>query len=128
MEQKYRRVTAEELARIGYVPNKTKYNEHIAFANKYYPPEAHTMTLVINSEYNDSTYDNRLKYVIVHDQDGNEVPPIKKTARECRDKWEDLSIPGSYNGHYSTFESNEEMDDVVIILSDKLPEFYVKEN
>ena len=124
----YRRATAEELAKIGYVPNKDKYDNHIAFAKKYYPAEAHTMTLVVHSEYNDSTYDNELQYVIVHDKDGNELPPIKKTAKECRAGWSDLRIPNTSIGHYGDNESEEPMEDVVIQLTDELPEFYVKVN
>ena len=124
----YRRATAEELAKIGYVPNKDKYDNHIAFAKKYYPSEAHTMTLVVHSEYNDSTYDNELQYVLVHDKDGNELPPIKKTAKECRDSWSDLKIPGCSSGNYGYNESEEPMEDIVIQLVDELPEFYVKVN
>ena len=124
----YRRATAEELAEVGVVFNKDKYMKHINFAKAYYPPEAHTMTLVVHSEYNDSTYDNQLQYVIVHDKDGNELPPNKKTAKECRAGWEDLTIPGSFAGNYGANESEEPMEDVVILLSEEFPEFYVKVN
>lgn len=124
----YRRATAEELAEAGVVLNKDKHMKHINFAKAYYPPEAHTMTLVVHSEYNDSSYDNQLQYVIVHDKDGNELPPIKKTAKECRSGWESLTIPGSFSGNYGNNESEEPMDDVVIQLTDELPEFYVKIN
>ena len=80
------------------------------------------------SEYNDSTYDNELQYVIVHDKDGNELPPIKKTAKECREGWADLRIPNTSIGHYGDNESEDPMEDVVIQLTDELPEFYVKVN
>ena len=124
----YRRATAEELTKAGVVLNKDKHTKHIDFAKKYYPAEAHTMTLVIHSEYNDSTYDNELQYVLVHDKDGNELPPIKKTAKECRDSWSDLRIPNTSIGHYGDNESAEPIEDVVIQLTDELPEFYVKVN
>ena len=96
----YRRATAEELAEVGVVLNKDKYMKHTNFAKSYYPPEAYTMTLVVHSEYNDSTYDNGLQYVLVHDKDGNELPPLKKTARECREGWTNLKIPNTCVGHY----------------------------
>lgn len=86
------------------------------------------MTLVVHSEYNDSTYDNGLQYVLVHDKDGNELPPLKKTARECREGWTNLKIPNTCVGHYGDNESEEPMEDVVIQLVDELPEFYVKVN
>ena len=124
----YRKATAEELAKFINIKDMSKYKRHIDFAKKYYPPEAYTMTLVVHSEYNDSTYDNQLQYVIVHDKDGNELPPIKKTAKECRSGWESLTIPGSFNGNYGNNESEEPMDDVVILLSEEFPEFYVKVN
>jgi hypothetical protein len=124
----YRRATAEELAEVGFVSNKDKHMKHINFAKAYYPPEAHTMTLVVHSEYNDSTYDNQLQYVLVHDKDGNELPPLKKTARECREGWTNLIIPNTCVGHYGDNESKEPMEDVVIQLADELPEFYVKVN
>lgn len=125
---KYRKTTAEELAKAGVVSNNDKHMKHINFAKKYYPAEAHTMTLVVYSEYNDSTYDNGLQYVLVHDKDGNELPPLKKTARECREGWTHLKIPNTCVGHYGDNETEEPMEDVVIQLVDELPEFYVKVN
>lgn len=124
----YRKATAEELARIADVMDSSKYSQHINFAKKYYPPEAYTMTLVVDSEYNDSTYDNELQYVIVHDKDGNELPPLKKTAKECRTGWLNLKIPNTCVGHFGDNESEEPLEDVVIRLSNELPEFYVKVN
>ena len=124
----YRKATAEELAKLINIKDRSKYKRHIDFAKKYYPSEAYTMTLVVHSEYNDSSYDNQLQYVIVHDKDGNELPPIKKTAKECRSGWESLTIPGSFSGNYGNNESEEPMEDVVILLSEEFPEFYVKVN
>ena len=124
----YRRATAEDLAKIGYIPNINKYSQHIAFAKKYYPPEATNMVMVVNSEYNDSTYDNSMKYVIVFDKDGNELPPLKSTAKKCREDWDNLPIPGTNSGGYSMFETDEHLEDVVIPLNNDIPEFYVKVN
>lgn len=125
---KYRKATLEELSAIGYVPNKSKYEKHIAFAQKYYPPNAATMIISINSVYNDNTYDNSMRYIIVLDKDGNELPPLKATAKKCREEWHVLPIPGTRAGVYSTFETEEHMDEVVIPLGTEIPEFYVKEN
>ena len=124
----YRRATAEDLAKIGYVPNINKYSQHIAFAKKYYPPEATTMVMVINSEYNDGTYDNELSYILVYDMGGNELTPIKAKAKECRTLWENLPIPNTSNGNYGNCESTELLEDVVIPLNNEIPEFYVKVN
>ena len=124
----YRKATAEELAMFLKIKDMSKYKRHIDFARKYYPSEAYTMTLVVHSEYNDSSYDNQLQYVIVHDKDGNELPPIKKTAKECRTGWLNLKIPNTCVGHFGDNESEEPLEDVVIRLSNELPEFYVKVN
>jgi hypothetical protein len=126
----YRRGTLQDLAKIGYIPNTQKYSTHIAFAKKYYPPEATTMVMTVHSEYNDCTYDNSFQYVIVYDKDGNELPPLKKTAKECRANWniDNLPIPNTSSGHYGASESDEPLDDVVIPLTIDIPELYIKEN
>jgi hypothetical protein len=126
----YRRATLQDLAKIGYVPNTEKYYKHMAFAKKYYPPEATTMVMVVHSEYNDSTYDNSFQYIIVYDKDGNELPPLKKTAKECREHWttEYLPIPNTHHGHYGASESEEPLEDVVIPLISEVPELYIKES
>ena len=126
----YRRATLQDLAKIGYVPNTQKYSTHIAFAKKYYPPEATTMVITVHSEYNDCTYDNSFQYIIVYDIDGNELPPLKKTAKECREHWttEYLPIPNTHHGHYGASESEEPLEDVVIPLISEVPELYIKES
>jgi hypothetical protein len=126
----YRRATLQDLAKLGYVPNTQKYKEHIEFARKYYPPEATTMVMSIHSEYNDCTYDNSFQYIIVYDMDGNELPPLKKTAKECREHWttEYLPIPNTIYGNYGASESDEPLDDVVIPLTSEVPELYIKES
>jgi len=62
--------------------------------------------------------------------DGNELPPLKKTAKECRANWttEYLPIPDTSIGHYGSAESDEPLDDVVIPLTTEVPELYIKEN
>jgi hypothetical protein len=126
----YRRATLQDLAKLGYIPNTQKYSEHITFAKKYYPPEATTMVMVVHSEYNDSTYDNSFQYVIVYDKDGNELSPLKKTAKECRANWniDNLPIPNTRDGDYGSAESDEPLNDVVIPLTTEVPELYIKEN
>jgi hypothetical protein len=128
MNEKYRRLTTEELKKLGITSNFEKTEVYRRFAKSYYPNTAHTMLLAINSEYNDNTYDNSVKYVVVYDKEGNEIPPNKKTATNCRDDWYNLPIPHCSNYDYQNGgESNEPIDDLVIQLTDELPELYVKE-
>lgn len=125
----YRKATLAELKSIGFVPADEKYENHITFAKKYYPPEAATMIMVMDSEYNDVTYDNTLKYILVLDKDGNELPPLRPTAGKCRKEWYSLPIPGGrVHGLDESIwsETDDQIDDVVIPLENKIPEFYVK--
>ena len=123
--EKYRKLTPNELKNLGIVIDDDRYKIHNAFARKYYPANATSMVLVVDSEYNDSTYDNTLKYVIVYDKDGNELPPLKETAAECRSKWHFDNLPVTlFTGHYN--ETSERVDDIVIPLNQNLPDLYVK--
>ena len=122
-KNEYRKLTTKDLEALGLVIPSNKYKEHIAFAKKYYPLEATSLVLVVNSEYNDNTYDNRLSYVIVYNKDGNELPPLKATAKECRQQWFELPIPGFRK--YGGGESDEPLDDIVIPLNG-FPDLYMK--
>lgn len=122
-KENYRKVTKQELEALGFVFPTNKYKDHIEFARKYYPKEATSLVIGVSSEYNDNTYDNRLSYIVVYNKDGNELPPLKETAKECRQSWFDLSIPGM--GSYG-YESPEPVDDIVIPLTDSIPELYIK--
>lgn len=124
----YRRATAEELAKIGYIPNQAKHGKHITFAKKYYPPEATIMVMVVNSEYNDNTYNNEISYILVYDKDRNELTPIKSKAKECRENWYTLPIPNTTSDGYGGVESSDPLEEVVIPLNNEIPEFYVKVN
>lgn len=85
------------------------------------------MVISIHIEYNDNTYDNSTRFIIVLDKDGNELPPLNHTAKKCREEWYDLPIPGTKIG-FRKFETDEHMGDVVIPLITTIPEFYVKED
>lgn len=117
----FRKLTSAELEVFGIVIPTTKYKAHVAFAKKYYPPEATSLVMCINSEYNDNTYDNNLAYIIVYDKNGNELPPLKTTAKECREKWFDLPVPGM-----SKYGSSEEPVENVSIPLVELPDLYIK--
>lgn len=125
MAEKYRKLTNSELEQLGIkTSNLKKYDPFISFAKQYYPANAHSMLIVYRSEYNDETYNNSLKYIVVYDENGNELPPIKNTARRCRAEWENLPMV-SNNSHGQT---DEPMDDVIIHLKSPPVELYVKEN
>jgi hypothetical protein len=127
MSEKYRKLTESELKLLGITTPSDTYKLHRDFAKKYYPSNATTMVLALDSEYNDNTYENTIKYVVVYDVDGNELPPLKATAKQCRDGWSELYIPGTSNiTGWGPHESREEMSDLIIQLTNVLPELYVK--
>jgi len=127
MSENYRKLTSSELKLLGITAPSAAYKLHIDFAKKYYPSNATTMVLALDSEYNDNTYENTIKYVVVYDVDGNELPPLKATAKQCRDGWIELNIPGTSFIHgWGPHESHDEMSDLIIQLTNVLPELYVK--
>jgi hypothetical protein len=127
MSEKYKKLTESELKLLGITAPSAAYKLHIDFAKKYYPSNATTMVLALHSEYNDNTYENTIKYAVVYDVDGNELPPLKATAKQCRDEWIQLNIPGTSNiCGYSPNESHDEMSDLIIQLTNVLPELYMK--
>jgi hypothetical protein len=127
MSEKYKKLTESELKLLGITTPSAAYKLHRDFAKRYYPSNATTMVLALDSEYNDNTYENNIKYVVVYDVDGNELPPLKATAKQCRDGWIELNIPGTSNiCGYSPNESRDEMSDLIIQLTNVLPELYVK--
>ena len=130
MSENYKKLTESELKLLGITAPSAAYKLHIDFAKKYYPSNATTMVLALDSEYNDNTYENTIKYVVVYDVDGNELPPLKATAKQCRDGWIELNIPGTsvICGYSETGgrESLDQMSDLIIQLTNVLPELYVK--
>jgi hypothetical protein len=127
MSEKYRKLTESELKLLGITTPSAAYKLHRDFAKRYYPSNATTLVLALDSEYNDNTYNNTIKYVVVYDVDGNELPPLKATAKQCRDGWSKLDIPGTSEiCGYGPHESREEMSDLIIQLTNELPELYVK--
>ena len=122
---KYRKVTQQELELFGFkLPktNEVQYKNTIDFIKKHYPSTAQSIRFVINSEYNDNTYDNTLKYIVVYNKNGDELLPNKATATECRNKWWELEYPGSNN-----YESNDVIEDIILPLSiSSIPDLYIK--
>lgn len=115
---KYKKLTKQELSNMGFNVKENKPTQgQIDFVNKYYPPSAHTLTIVVNSEYNDQGYDNTFQYLIVSDVNGNELPPKKELAKECREHWDSL-----YYGE----ETNDEVEDITYNLKSTLPDLYIK--
>ncbi len=128
----YRKLTQDEikslLTRFGSKLDKSNDNElskYQGYAKKYYPSETVSFLVSYNSEYNDEGYDVSVQYVAAYDVNGNELLPLKDTAKEAREKWSD-TFYRECTSNYGSFQ--EPVDDLVInLVKPKLPELYVKE-
>jgi hypothetical protein len=127
----YRKITPKESELLGLTRDKEKNQPYVDFVKKYYPSNSYSMTMVFSSEYNDCNYDNSLKYILVFDKEGNELLPIKSTAKECREKWYDLPSPikpnYNYHGECKSFQTDDQIENYSIFLNSDL-DLYVKED
>lgn len=125
MAEKYRKLTAAELDALGIkTSNNKKYSPFIEYAQKYYPNNAYVVLVKYRSEYNDNTYDNSIKYIVVYDTNGEEVTPIKSTASEAREQWDSLPVCPTGKCY---LETELPMDDLIIYLKQPV-DLYVKES
>lgn len=100
--------------------NSDKYNRYRDFVKKYYPVSAVLAEVIVDSEYNDNTYDNQVQMVVVYDGNGDELVPNKSTAKECRAGMRHLGLPGDKYG------SSEPEESFFVSMNPKLPDLYVK--
>lgn len=128
MTQKYRKLTEKEiltlLAPFGVKSLKEDKltQTYRNYVNKYYPEGAVSVVISLNSEYNDSAYDNSIQYVGVYDVMGEEIYPIKGKEKEARAAWKNLPFWENSNNW-----SNTQMDEIVIRLNNRFPDLYVLE-
>jgi hypothetical protein len=124
-EETYRKLTEHELNVLGInrtvVEQKTPSHKRFRdFVGIYYPKEAALTEVVLSSEYNDNTYDNRIQMVVVYNGSGDELTPNKDTARECRTNMRMLDMGGNYS-------TNDQMESFFVQMKPKFPDLYVKE-
>jgi hypothetical protein len=131
MKEIYRKLTKPEIEKL-FGPIKSlnvdKYYKVVNAVKEYYGSAfISKIILNMNSEYHDDNYENRVVYVGVYDEGGNELLPDKSKASEWRKSWYDLEVYREERGCGYHNESGEPLDDIVINLSDELPELYIKE-
>lgn len=116
----YRKLNKSEIKNL----LNTKAEELPAWAAKhlkdYYPAGYSKVVLLVNSEYNDSSYDNSFVGMVVFDTNMNEISPIKGKEVEARSKFiENAESPTQY-------ETYEQIENVSYLVGG-LPDLYVKE-
>lgn len=119
----YKKLSTDELKELyrnlqGYFRDNQN-TELINLVDKYFD-NASSVLVVVDSEYNDNTYDNHFSGVVyVYDSKDLEIP----LTREDREAFStelrgvNLNIP---------YETNDQMEDFVVYVNKKLPEVYIK--
>lgn len=118
-------MTEKELETLGIKAqvnkqNSDSYNHYRNFAKTYYPSSAALVEVIVDSEYNDNTYDNEIQMVVVYDGNGDELVPNKSTAKQCRADMRLLGMPG---GRY---DSRDPEESFFVQMDPKFPDLYVK--
>jgi hypothetical protein len=112
----FRPLTTEELRTYGIKIDVQEYKNIRKHVTDYYPGEAAKILVIVNSEYNDEGYDNKIQSIIVYDNKANIVNPITgKEVQAIKNLPTDLP--------YNEYDCNE-MEDFVLFL--KQPELYIK--
>ena len=118
----YREATKEEikLASAGKQQWGHNLEQYRAFAKKFYDRPVSRLYLIINSEYNDCTYDNKLSAALAYDSNGKVIHPKEGKEREVLTAVHDLP--------FSEYETNDPLEDVVIPLDTSNLTLYIKED
>ena len=120
----YRRLSDSELQTLyknlkGYFESGEKFPALLKLVHKYFNG-ACSILVSVDSEYNDSTYDNRAKSVFVYDENDVEIPLNRSDREKFEIDVQAVSIP-------LQSETYEPLEDIVIYVNKKLPEVYIKE-
>lgn len=80
----YRKLTTDELKLYGISVKSDKINSLKNLYAKYFDKtiEPAKALIIINSEYDDSDYNNRVTRVVFYDANDNELVPLKSKSRE----------------------------------------------
>lgn len=115
--------TLYNLLKAKFELNSEKYKNFIGFVNQYYPKEAVSITIVVNSEYNDYRYDNEVGYVEVSDAKGNLLRPLPQFIEKARHEMKNLSLHDTGFG-----ETEDYMNDIVVpIKIQPIPTLYMED-
>lgn len=121
----YKKLSDVELKELyanlqGYFGVPTKYGKLISLVNEYFVNPT-SILLDVDSEYNDSTYDNKVISVYVYGEHDIEIP----LTQIDRQKFS-VDVRGVlYN--LVPDETNDPLESVVIYVKKELPEIYIKE-
>lgn len=107
MTDKYRKLSVSEVKELvdRLSGNSNAPSELTSYVNQYYlKDKAISAELIYDSEYNDSTYDNKLRYILVRDAEGNELLPLRGKEIDARINIPDIEPPGTCDKYDGTME------------------------
>ena len=105
----------------GYFENTFACPGMIKVVNKYFP-NAHSILVEVESEYNDETYDNTAKSIYVYDENDIEIGLSKEDRKNFNDEIAnhlDSLVPDCTEDYLE--------HPIVIYVNKQLPEIYIKE-
>lgn len=125
MQTGFKLLTQKDLETLGIKAQLDKqtsdsYSRYRDFVRTYYPHNAALAEVMVDSEYNDNTYDNQIQMLVVYDETGDELVPNKDTARKCREEMRMLGMPGG------KYDSSEPEESFFVQMDPKFPDLYVK--
>lgn len=120
----YKKLDEADLSKLyknlrGYFDGGHKHSKLTTLVEKYFSSPS-SILISVDSEYNDSTYDNKAVGVFVYDDKDMEIPLNRSDREKFNLEVAVLSIEVPY-------ESDEPMEDIVVYVNRKLPEVYIKE-
>lgn len=121
MADKFHKLDEDEVRKL-YNQLKSHFNPSISpfkmseVVRKYFP-KASSILVTVNSEYNDNGYDNVVGSVFVYDSKDVELGLDMEARRKFLNEFPSVNIPGS----------EEPMEDIVMLVTQKIPEIYIKE-
>lgn len=125
MTKTYRKLDEKELRTLhknlnGFF-NHEEYNKHtrlIKVVDSFFSGVC-TILISVHSEYNDSTYDNKVNSVSVYDSDDMEIPLSREKRVEFNKVLDNMEVV--------PYETNEFLEDIVLYVNKQIPDIYVEE-
>lgn len=120
----YRKLEDSELQALyknlrGYFETGSKHSRLTSLVEKYFP-KASSILVSVDSEYNDSTYNNSVISVFVYDDRDIEIPLTRESRKDFETEFRAFTMNVPY-------ETDEPLEDFVIYVNKSLPEVYIKE-
>ncbi len=120
MSMNFRLLNVDELKQYGINIDQTKITKLTNIYTQYFDKSVKPCKalIIVNSEYNDEGYNNKVSRVVFYDENDNELIPLKGQSRKFHSKtdWYDIDI---------CEDSENEIEDQIVFMNP--PALYVRE-